>query len=91
MLRTDLKADLFSCFSPLVMLARRNDLVAIVRESNLYRVYHSSKFDLETIDELKLMDSVVIIVRGKMSKSKLTLEERKLLVDYIRDSNASLN
>lgn len=91
MLSTYLKADLNSCFSELVLLARRHDLVAIAKESGLFRIHYNAKFDLDSVDLIKTMDTVLIIVRGKVSKSNLTQAQRDTLMQYIRESNASLN
>jgi len=91
MLSGYLKADLNSCFSDLVLLARRNDLVAIARESGLFRIHYNAKFDLDSVDFIKTLDTVLIIVRGKVSKSTLSVAERDTLLQYIRESNASLN
>lgn len=91
MVKTSLRPELQSCYSPLIMCARRHDIAAIVRESNFYRVIYAPKFTLEEVTELQKYDTIVIILRGKTTKSLLTDAEREELLVHIRESNANLN
>jgi hypothetical protein len=91
MIKTSLRPDIQSCYSPLVMLARRHDIVALVRDSNLFRVIYAHKFTLDEVQELQKLDTVVIILRGKTTKSLLTDAQREDLIVHIREANANLN
>lgn len=91
MIKTSLKPDVNSCFSWFVLAARRHDLAAIIRESNLFRVVYAAKIDLEEITELNKYDSVIITLRGKTTKNLLSAADRDELLRFIRESNANLN
>lgn len=91
MIKTSLCREKSSCYSMLVMLARHHDLVALIQDSNLWRVVYASKFSLEEVTELQKLDVYLLILRGKATKNKLTEAEREHLLQYIRESNASLN
>lgn len=91
MIKTSLRPDKSSCYTYLVMLARRHDIVALVSESNLWRVIYASKFTLDEVNELKNYDVHLLILRGKTTKIKLTNAECVDLLQHIRESNANLN
>lgn len=91
MTKTSLCREKSSCFSTLVLLARRHDLVALISDSGLWRVIYAAKFSLEEVTDLQKYDVHLLILRGKATKNKLTEAEREHLLQYIRESNASLN
>lgn len=91
MIKTNLCREKNSCFSKLVMLARRHDLVALISDSGFWRVIYAAKFSLEEVTELQNYDIYLLILRGKATKNKLTETERLELLEYIRESNANLN
>ena len=91
MFTTQSCVEISTCFTYLVMLARRHDLAAIVKIKDKFSVAYSARIDLKVVDELKEYDVYHLITHGKTTKSKLTAEEKDLLLVYIRECNVQLN
>lgn len=73
------------------MLARRHDIVAIVKVKDLFKIVYASRMTVEFISELEDYDIQHLITFGKTTKSKLTATEKTELLVYIKECNAQLN
>ena len=91
MIKTSSLQDLSSCFSWFVLAARRHDVAAIARDGERFRVLYAARLTLDEINELNSYDTVIITLHGKTTKNLLSKAERDDLLQYIRESNASLN
>lgn len=91
MLHTASSSEIDSLFTWVVMLARRHDVVAIVKDGENYKVVYSAQVTLDTLADLKEMEIYHLITHGKSTKSKLTAEQREMLLTYIRECNHQLN
>lgn len=91
MLHTSLQHSIESCYTWLVMLSRRHDMVALVRESNLFKVVYSAKINLDDVQSLTTFEVMHLITRGKTTKSKLTAAQKADLLVYIKECNEKLN
>jgi len=91
MLTTTSYNQIESLFNWLVMLARRHDLVAIIKVKEMFKIVYSARISLESLADLKELDIYHLITNGKTTKSKLTAEQKDLLLVYIRECNIQLN
>ena len=91
MLTTQSCHEITSVFSWMVMLARRHDIVAIVKVKEMFKIVYSARVSLEALADLKELDIYHLITNGKTTRSKLTAEQKDLLLVYIRDCNVQLN
>jgi len=91
MLATTSYQQIDSLFNWLVMLARRHDVVAIVKVEDLFKIVYSARVSLEVFADLKDLNIYHLIVYGKTTKTKLTAEQRDQLLIYIRECNTQLN
>lgn len=91
MVHTASSSEIDSLFTWLVMLARRHDIVAIVKDQDKFKVVYSARLDLAVLADLKELDIYHLITHGKTTKSKLTASQVAQLSVYIKECNAQLN
>ena len=80
-----------SLYSLLVQIARRHDIVAMVKVENNFKLVYSARMKSEVSKELEEMEVIHLIVYGKTTKSKLTASEKAELLIYIKQCNIQLN
>lgn len=91
MLTTASSSEINSLFTWLVMLSRRNDVVAIVKVQDLFKIVYSARVGLDVFADLNELDVIHLIVYGKTTKSKLTAQQKDELLVYIKECNVQLN
>lgn len=91
MLSTSSAEQIEGLFSYIVRLARRHDLVAIIKVKDLYKVVYSARVDIEALADLRELDVYHLITLGKTTKSKLTAAQKDELLVYIKECNVQLN
>lgn len=91
MVHTNTALQKESLYTLLVQIARRHDIVAMVKVENNYKIVYSARMKPEVSKELEEMDVVHLIVYGKTTKSKLTAQEKDELLIYIKQCNVQLN
>lgn len=91
MLSTKSCETVYSLFGWLVMLARRHDIVAIIKVKEQFKIVYSARVTLDALADLQDLDVYHLITHGKTTKTKLSAAEQDQLLIYIRECNAQLN
>ena len=91
MLHTNTAVQKETLYTLLVQIARRHDIVAMVKDGNNFKLVYSARMKPEVATELEELEVIHLIVYGKTTKSKLTALEKEELLVYIKQCNIQLN
>ena len=87
MVKSKLCASVYTAIVEVIQLARRHDIACLARDSGLFRNFYSATFTTEDIEELQALDVIILIVRGKVTKSNLTDEQRVFFKSEVHTNN----
>ncbi len=91
MLHSNTAVQKETLYTLLVQIARRHDIVAMVKVEGQFKIVYSARMKPEVSKELEEMEIIHLIVYGKTTKSKLTAVEKEELLVYIKQCNIQLN
>jgi len=91
MVGTNLFTDKWTAMEWTARAARRSDLVALAKDPKGFRIISAARITTDAIDSLHNYDTIIILVRGVMSKCSLDVGEISFFREQLREAFRPMN